>query len=185
MGLLDDDTQSETNTEVTASEVDEEATLANGEASPPLSHFYSRRPSSAYDRRTPTNKSHDLLGISRIRGHGVTESEEIWEELEDDAVSQLSPSSRRRSVAFQSMPESGPRQEAPDESTALLSRSGTGRSYRDKGRRRSHDGRRRSASSQDAVGGWWKMKRWWSGMSSKSKQDHDDNVRGNGTGNGG
>ena len=62
--------------------------------------------------------------------------------------------------------------EAPIESTALL-RAGTGRSYRDR-RRRSMPGletRRRSldGQTQEAVGGWWKMKKWWYGSTGTGK----------------
>lgn len=59
------------------------------------------------------------------------------------------------------------------EETPLLHRSSTGRSYRDTRRRRSmpvspldlqshreRERRRRSVSSQEALGGWWKMQ-WW------------------------
>jgi len=54
----------------------------------------------------------------------------------------------------------------PDETTGLLARSGTGRSYRDRKRRKSvplgGDGTQDQAQdrAQDALGGWWKM-RWW------------------------
>ena len=104
----------------------------------------------------------------------ITESEEIWEELEDDPVSPLAPfhhHNRRasiRSTPSRDRPQSG--DGAPNESTALLARSGTGRSYRDRRRRStpgfgtqaSSNGRdiRRHSGQQEAVGGWWKM-RWW------------------------
>ena len=53
----------------------------------------------------------------------------------------------------------------PNERTGLLARSPAGRTYRDRRRRRASvaggEGSRGEGRSQDAVGGWWKMKRWW------------------------
>ncbi len=168
--------------------------FANGEGSPHLKRPYGGRSPSPNGAVTPTSKHNDLLNITRLRRHGVTESEEIWEELEDDTISELSPLPGRKSSA-RSTPSSKPTSKGdpmdgpPNESTALLSRSGTSRSYRDKGRRRSthlrdaheHD-RRRSTSSQDALGGWWKMKRWFKGKDRKGAHRPDDRGNGNGAG---
>ena len=187
MGFVDDDSDSEAEDNTTISQVDEEAGLANGKESP--FHNHSHRLSSPNDPRTPTTRNNDLLSITRLRRKGITESEEIWEELEDDAIAEMSPFSRRKSSARS--PSSSRLQsrgnltdETPDESTALLAKPGTGRSYRDTRRRRStpivetqeRERRRRSASSQEALGGWWKMKNWWRGNETKDK--------GKGTGNG-
>ena len=198
MGFVDDDSQSEFGTDVTMSETDEEALLANGEGLPFLKQPLSHRRTSIDDPRTPTSKNDDLLNITRLRRHGMTESEEIWEELEDDSISQLSPFPHRKSSAqsaVSSTPASrgSPEDAAPNESTALLPRTSTSRSYRNKGRRLSrhvsesqeHERRRRkSASSQDAIGEWWKMKRWWKGKKRKGNDYSDGNENGNGAGNG-
>ncbi|KAI4154496.1 MAG: hypothetical protein LQ340_001653 [Diploschistes diacapsis] len=121
------------------------------------------------------------------------EADEIWSELEEDAPTPvLSPiSSRRRSswgagraltprrlrppsAAIEEGVESGEGgEEVADERTGLLARSGTGRSYRGRWRRSRHasvggegsGGERRASQSrsQDAIGGWWKMRRWLRG----------------------
>ena len=127
MGFVDDDSDSEAEGNTIKSQADEEAGLANGKGSPFHNHRKDHRVSSPNDLRTPTTKNNDSLSITRLRRKGITESEEIWEELEDDAIAEMSPFSRRGNAM----------DEIPNESTALLARSGTGRSYRDKRRRRS------------------------------------------------
>jgi len=199
MGFMDDQSDSEAESNTMVSEVDEESEVANGKENKILKHPYTHRISSPNDPRISTTKSNDLLSITRLRRKGITESEEIWEELEDDTVSELAPFSHRKSSA-QSTPSPKPTSrglgadQAPNEATSLLGRSGTGRSYRDKGRRRSshliesqeRDRRRKSASSQEAQGGWWRMKRWFKGRDweDKGKGRDDDNRNGDGNGNG-
>ncbi|MCJ1250352.1 hypothetical protein MMC30_007578 [Trapelia coarctata] len=112
-----------------------------------------------------------LPTITRTRQNGIAEVDEIWGELEEGGPSPLmSPFSQRRSSAWSTplgfRPSGGMTESTelppPDETTDLLSRSGTGRSYRDRKRRKSAplggDGTQEPA--QDALGGWWKM-RWW------------------------
>lgn len=196
MGFVDDQSDSEAETSTMFSEMDEESELANAKESPISKNSFTCRTPSPNNPRAPTTKSND---ITPLRRKGITESEEIWEELEDDIVSEYTPFAPQKSNA-QSPPS--PRatsqglaaEEAPNESTALLGRSGTGRSYRDKGTRRSshliesqeRDRRRKSASSQEAQGGWWKMKRWFKGRDwkDKGKGRGDDDRNGNGNGNG-
>ena len=192
MGFVANETESEVETEVAVSETDEEASLASGERSLLLKH------PSIYQHSSPTyTQSHkpniDTLSISRLRRHGITESEEIWEELEDDRISEISPLQHRKSSAPPTSPLNltvggNSIDRTPNESTALLSRAGTGRNYRDKERRRSthlaeasqHRRRKRSGSSQDALGGWWKMKHWWSKKGRRGKHGGDDQGNGNG-----
>ncbi len=196
MGFVDDDSDSEAEGKTLKSQADEEATLADGKGSPFTSHSNFHRISSSNDPRTPTMKNNDLLSITRVRRKGITESEEIWEELEDDALAEFSPFARRKSSARSTsslrLPSRGnAMDENSDETTALLARSGTGRSYRDRRRRRStpilenqeRERRRRSASSQEALGGWWKMKTWWRGRERKDKGKDTSNGNGNGHGN--
>lgn len=193
MGFVGDDSDSEAGGSTLSSQVDEEAILANGKESPFHDHRNSHCIFSPDGPHTPNTKNNGLLSITRLRRKGVTESEEIWEELEDDAFPGLTPFSRRKSSA-RSMPASKPPSrrdlidEIPNESTALLARSGTGRSYRDRRRRRSTpiletQGReRKSASSQEALGGWWKMRDWWRGKERKNKGKGSSNGDGNGSG---
>lgn len=194
MGFVDDDSDSEAETDTAGSNIDEEA--AHGKTSPFLNHRKTHRFSLPADPRTPTAKNNDLLSITRTRRPGITESEEIWDELEDDSLADLSPhslrwDSSRSTPLLRPKSAADARDDGPTESTALLARSSTGRSYRDHRRRRSapaldlgeRERRRRSASSQEALGGWWKMK-WWKGKEDKGKGVGNGNGNGNGSGNG-
>ncbi|KAL8654356.1 MAG: hypothetical protein Q9210_001551 [Variospora velana] len=129
--------------------------------------------------RTPTGKS----------TKGITESEEILEELEDDTLTELfSPglSHHRRSSA-RSTPSKGMAGVSDDgnkadESTALMGRTGTGRSYRDRRRRRGSDpsvgNRRNRHGSENSSQEWWKM-RWWRSRDGKREgDDSGDEFRG-------
>lgn len=144
------------------------------------------------DLRTPTTKNNDFLNVTRLRRKAVTESQEIWEELEDASPLALPPSpwSRRdtRSSSLRSTPSRPPTQrhgsapvadegeaddEMADEETALLGRSGTGRTYRDRRRRVSaptlgREGGGGKDEAQGATGGWWRMG-WWGGDGGKGK----------------
>ncbi|KAI4254227.1 MAG: hypothetical protein LQ352_003210 [Teloschistes flavicans] len=140
--------------------------------------------------KTPTTKNNDLLNVTKARRKNMTETEEILEELEDDTLTELfSPSlahqHRRRSSARSTPSRSVGLQpeeaEQPDERTALLARTGTGRSYRDRRRRRtsepsvggSQTPRSGRDGSQDALGGWWKMG-WWRGRDGKGKEKESE-----------
>ena len=150
MGFVRSESESDTETSLTPRD-DEEA--GNGRLSSPL-------------LKTPTGKSSKLFSTRR---RGMSETEEILEELEDDALTEMfspSISQHRRISSVRSTPSREPRdkgegQRQPTESTSLIS-SGTGRSHRDRRRRSAPSlGRRRSGEeSQEALGGWWKMK-WW------------------------
>ena len=192
MGFVDDNIDSEAEGNSLCSQADEEANLANGKELPIHNHHNPHRISSPCASHTPTTRSNEMLGITRMRRKGITESEEIWEELADDAPAELSPFSQRRS-SVRSAPfsktlfQGKPLDENENESTALLTRSGTGRSYRDRKRRRStpimepqeSERRRRSVSSRQTFGGWWMTKQWWRG------KEGQDNGKGTGSDNGG
>ena len=158
------------------------------------------------DLRTPTTKDNDILSVTkRLRRKGLTiEADEIWNELEDEDPSVLSspmfhrnsrrfstistPTTRLRPSSALSLSRGDERDdiagEAPNESTALLPRrSSTGRTYRDR-RRRSMPfaGSERtdigssSTATQDALGGWWKMK-WWKSKNGDDGGDEDAGER--------
>ncbi|KAL8987141.1 MAG: hypothetical protein Q9177_003628, partial [Variospora cf. flavescens] len=129
--------------------------------------------------RTPTGKSRK----------GITETEEILEELDDDTLTELfSPglSHHRRSSA-RSTPSKGMAGVSDDgnradESTALLGRMSTGRSYKDRRRRRGSDpivgNRRKRHGSDNSSQEWWKM-RWWRSRDGKREgDDSGDELRG-------
>lgn len=130
--------------------------------------------------RTPIGKSRK----------GITETEEILEELDDDTLTELfSPglSHHRRSSA-RSTPSKGMAgvsddgNRADDESTALLGRTSTGRSYKDRRRRRGSDpnvgNRRKRHGSENSSQEWWKM-RWWRSRDGKREgDDSGDEFRG-------
>ncbi|MCJ1428443.1 hypothetical protein MMC29_006353, partial [Sticta canariensis] len=131
---------------------DEESAM--GKESPYITTFnQDRTRPQSNDLRTPTSNN-DFLNVTRLRRKAVTESQEIWEELEDASPLALPPSpwSRRdtRSSSLRSTASRPPAQrhgsapvadegdaddEMADEETALLGRSGTGRTYRDRRRR--------------------------------------------------
>lgn len=137
------------------------------------------------------------LRISKIRRAktAIYDADEIWDELEEGSHSNVgSPISTRR-ISFQaragtpfmntSRGNISPTMDSstelppltPNEQTTLL-RSSTGRSYRGLKSRQtstSSAGHARK-KSQDAVGGWWKMQRWWNGSRS-NKDQHDPSGR--------
>lgn len=183
MDFVDD---SDSNPPTPASNSYEEAGLT------PPTHKRTTSLNGSYSQHTPTSN----------RKPAITESDEIWEDLEDDAVSPLPPFQPRRSSARSTpssrdtnnprTPSAGTISEGPpNESTSLLGRTGTGRSYRDKRRRRSSaprldlggggsnmQARRRMSPQrvqQEATGGWWKMK-WWKGKRRK-RDDYDGGGR--------
>lgn len=177
LGIIDDE-RTDKDGSVTPNH-DEESALLDKES-----------PNPNCELRTPLSTNSHILNITRLRRKGMTESEEIWRELEDDSPSPMTPFTQHRRSSLRStsspstkrnsrfdlpdLDEDG--QEDPSERSGLFTRSGTGRTYRTlhHGRRRSTPGsearRRRSASSsQAALGGWWKMKWWKGGKGEKAK----------------
>ena len=174
MGFVDDADTSDVENATADLESDvEEAAESNKQFL--FSPIHKRKRSYGTDSRTPTTRNNDLLAFTRLRRKGITESEEIWEELEDDAVGGLSPFGNRRYSAMSTPSKNTPRIEAddtPNEASTLLGRSATDRSYRNKRRRRSApslEGRKKRAESQDALGGWWKLE-WWRGRKTKGEE---------------
>ena len=126
---------------------------------------------------TPTTKLDNVLGATQKVRKTVrlTEADEIWGELEDDDAKSLPQHPARRSSASLPLPvalqqEQGTEElSLPDETTSLLPRTTTISRRR---RRRStgfpgfmarpspRGSKRRSTHSQEATGGFWKM-RWW------------------------
>ena len=122
---------------------------------------------------TPTTKIDTVLGATRPLRKTVrlTEADEIWGELEDSDTKSVTPSPRplRRASTTIPPPASGDGAE-PNENTSLL-RSSTSLSLNARKKRRRSTGfpgfiprpsprgpKRRN--TQDALGGFWKM-RWW------------------------
>lgn len=210
MGFVDDESDSEAENALLDDYASDEEAAIGKESSPFLLPRRQRahRHSSPNDPRTPTTKDNGLLANTRLRRPGITENEEIWEELEEEGGDQMgkflpvSPHHRRRISSARTTPAASNRNSKilfddnedyglPTETTGLLARSSTGRSYRDKRRRRSApmlenqlQSRRRSEGGQEALGGWWKMK-WWNGgdFKGKGRKDHDKNGSGDGNGN--
>ncbi|KAI4091510.1 MAG: hypothetical protein LQ344_004066 [Seirophora lacunosa] len=160
MGFVDDSESDNTGPETSFPKDDDEEAL---------------QPSTSNGRitKTPTGKGRK----------GMTETEEILEELDDDTLTELlSPAfSHHRRSSARSTPSKGMAGVANDgnkvdESTALLGRTGTGRSYRDRRRRRRSepivgDGRRRHSSGNSSQE-WWKM-RWWRSRDAKRREGDD------------
>ncbi|KAL9014966.1 MAG: hypothetical protein Q9173_000397 [Seirophora scorigena] len=166
MGFVDDSESDNTGAETSFPKDDDEEAL---------------QPSTSNGRipKTPTGKGRK----------GMTETEEIMEELDDDTLTELlSPAfshhrrSSTRSTPSKGMPGVANDGNKADESTALLGRTGTGRSYRDRRRRRRSepivgDGRRRHGSANSSQE-WWKM-RWWRSRDAKRRggDDSGDETR--------
>lgn len=193
MGFLPPD--SDNDTEPSTPPTDEESQLLPKNSSPPnfrngggIRHAtFEPRPkrnvriSSAPLPRRSRTATGTLSTITRNRQTGKAEVDELWGELEEGGPSPLmSPFSRRRSSARSTPlgfpPSSGMTEstELPpsDETTGLLARSGTGRSYRGRKRRKSvpPGGNGTQDRAQDALGGWWKM-RWWRDKGKGRDQD--------------
>ena len=140
------------------------------------------KPKTRVRLESPSSKSPRSLRVSKMRRAKtiIPEVDEIWDELEEGGQSAVaSPfSTRRRSSQARSLTPSQPRPGSamslgldaspdlrplsPNEQTGLL-RTSTGRSYRDRKRRTTSTSMARPerGRSQDAVGGWWKMRNWW------------------------
>lgn len=175
MGFVDSPTSSSLSPTLQPSSGSDEEHAPLGSSQP----FFGRPNSGLEDPDTPTAKESDRIFVSRLRRKGVTESQEIWEELEDSSLPPLSPFSYRR-VSTRSTPHGGARDtddEFPHEGTSLLGpeRSNTIRTYRSRRRRsapvnsRDERERERSESAQAATGGWWKMRWWGDGREGKGK----------------
>ena len=141
------------------------------------------------DTRSPTSQNPRRGNmLSRVKGRRkhITEQQEIWEELAHDTLPPLSPLTNRRvSLLAGSSPSSkrGSQMEPPEtddeatEDTGLLTRSGTGRNYRDPRRRRSTvgfeiQGRQRGArsvSNNSFLSGWFTKASWKKTDKSKGK----------------
>lgn len=160
--------------------------LLNGdeEALAPSSSSNGKLPSPLL-AKTPTPQSNDLYGSTNSRRRAITETEEILEELEDDTLPELfSPAlSHHRRASARSTPPKGIGGHVGDdheaeESTALLGRPGTGRSYGERRIRKrwsepSDAEGRRMRGRGDGLQEWWKM-RWWRGRDGKEREDESD-----------
>lgn len=190
MGFLPPDSDSDTDT-YTPTTDEESQLLASSSSLPKPSNGTPTKPlnfEAPFKRNVRISSAplphmphhHERRGSSRSRSRysGLAEVDEIWGELEEGGPSPLmSPFSLRRSSArstplgfrSSSVVVAGAAELPPDETTGLLARAGTGRSYRER-RRRSvlagvggdgvGEGEGRRERAQGAVGGWWKM-RWW------------------------
>lgn len=181
MGFVSDDSESEAETNFlpTDEPADDEEPPFPSDGSP-LSPSGRRSPTAngkIYETSTLTTKDNSLLNQTRLHRKALAEADEILGELEENgSPTPLSPFSYRRSSARSTPSRLRPHSAienvsfnpTPDESTALLARSSTGRSYRERRRRRSMplgeggDSDGQGDGAQDALGGWWKM-RWWRG----------------------
>ena len=191
MGFVPDDSESEAETNFlpTDDPADDEELQFPSEHSPlfPSRHRSPTANGKPHDTLTPTTKDNNLLNQTRLHRKALAEADEILGELEEnDSSTPLSPFSYRRSSARSTpsglRPRSSTENETPnpppDETTGLLARSSTGRSYRERRRRRSmplEEGggsEGRGEGAQDALGGWWKM-RWWRGEGKGNGKDND------------
>ena len=185
MGFVDDSDDSDVENGTAAVKPDVEEDVVDSNKKIFFAPNQRRKRSHTTNRRTSTTRNNDLLAVTQLRRKGITESEEIWEELEDDTVDELSTSfkSRRHSTMSTSAKHTpqATTDSIPDESSLLLGRSNTGRSYRDKKERRSApalEGGKKAVESQEAIEGWWKLW-WWRGRKNR-KHAGDDRINENG-----
>ena len=181
MGFVSDESESEAETSFlpTCEPADDEESQPPSDRSPlfPARHGSLTANGKTHKTLTRTTKDDSLLNQTRLHRTALTEADEILGELEENESSTpLSPFSCRRSSARSTpsrlRPYGAIENDNPDpvvnETTALLARSSTGRSYRERRRRRSMPmgevggSERREREAQNALGGWWKM-RWWRG----------------------
>jgi hypothetical protein len=145
---------------------------------------------------TPTTKIDTVLGATRPLRKTVrlTEADEIWGELEDSDTKSVTPSPRPLRQASTTLPSPALGDGEPDESTSLL-RSSTGLSTRRKRRRSTgfpgfiprpspRSSKRRNTQTQDALGGFWKM-RWWRNKRGNGPDPGGDGDPGPSSGGGG
>ena len=151
---------------------------------------YAPEPTTASVPHTPSPR------LSRHRARHA--ADEIWDELEED--SPPIPYMRRHSTGLQTRAGLAPSKlrsgssgshglsgSALDSSGELppldegLVRSGTGRTYRDRRKKKSFGGESKDRSRQGALGGWWRMRRWWKigqggqkGKGNVASRDDDD-----------
>lgn len=128
---------------------------------------------------TPTTKLDTVLGATRNVRKTVrlAEADEIWGELQDDDAKPSPGRPPRR--AFTMFAETlHPEDEPPDETTTLLRSSTMGRRRRRRSTgfpgftarpERSERSKSSKRKSQNAVGGFWKM-RWWNRKDGNDKQ---------------
>ncbi|KAH8684858.1 hypothetical protein BGZ60DRAFT_524056 [Tricladium varicosporioides] len=117
---------------------------------------------------TPTTKLDTVLGATKHVRKTVrlTEADEIWGELQDDDSKSTTPAQRRASMGLPPR-EDDHAIEEPDENTSLLRSNAFTRRKRRRSTgfpgftaRPSPRGSKKRNVSQEATGGFWKM-RWW------------------------
>jgi hypothetical protein len=126
------------------------------------------------DALTPTTKYDKLLSATRLQRRGMTEADEIWGELEDDATRYPAPLPRRSISGISTISKLRRSEDDPPHETTSLLRSVTSRSNRSRRKRLWSSHVRRSSEDQppqigtprdttkpqSALGGWWRME-WW------------------------
>ncbi|KAI9786449.1 MAG: hypothetical protein M1839_006909 [Geoglossum umbratile] len=145
-----------------------------------------RQPLLQGDALSPTTKHDKLLNATWLQRHGMTEADEIWGELEDDATRYSAPLPRRSTSGLSTT--SRLRRSEDDvthENTSLL-RSTHGNRNRRKRLGSSHfrktsGGQTPQASPskdvkpQSALGGWWRLE-WWKGRKGRTSMPPGDEI---------
>jgi magnesium transporter len=125
------------------------------------------------DALTPTTKYDRLLSATRLQRRGMTEADEIWGELEDDATRYPGPLPRRSISGISTVSRLRRSDDDATHETTSELRPVTSRSNRSRRKRpgSSHFrkpseeqspqiGTPKVTKSQSALGGWWRME-WW------------------------
>jgi len=147
-----------------------------------------RQPLLQGDAYSPTAKYDKLLGATQLQRHRMTEVDEIWGELEDDAT-RFSASLPRRSISGLST-ASRPRRSEDDATreTASLFGSTTARGNRNRRKRLASLQFRKPSREQSpqvvppkdtqpqsALGGWWRLE-WWKGRKGRTPVPSNDET---------
>ncbi|KAH0563046.1 hypothetical protein GP486_002392 [Trichoglossum hirsutum] len=140
------------------------------------------------DALTPTTKYDKLLSATRLQRRGMTEADEIWGELEDNAARYPAPLPRRSISGISTLSRPRRNEDDPPHETTSLLRSVTGRSSRSRRkrigslhvRRPSEEqppqrGSPKDTKPQSALGGWWRME-WWKGRKGRTTVPASDEA---------
>ncbi|KAI9768964.1 MAG: hypothetical protein M1840_004560 [Geoglossum simile] len=140
-----------------------------------------RQPLLQGDARSPTTKYDKVLSATRLQRHGMTEVDEIWGELEDDATRYSASLPRRSTSGLSTASRLRRSEDDAAHETASLFRSMTTHGNRNRRKRlisshfRKPSGEQSTQviAPQSALGGWWRLE-WWKGRKRRTPVPSDD-----------
>jgi magnesium transporter len=149
-----------------------------------------RQPLLQGDAHSPTTKYDRLLSATRLQRHGMTEVDEIWGELEDDATRYPASLPRRSTSGLSTASRFRRTEDDATHETPSLFRSTTIPGNRNRRKRlvslhfRKPSGEQsppvippKDTRPQSALGGWWRLE-WWKGRKGRTSVPSDDETPG-------